>query len=159
MVAIPLVNLSAVIVEVVIGFFFSGFTLGRIKRSNERSNATSFTEKISVTFLVLVCLVLGGLVVPKLIYRSVTLIAKDGHSLPYAALIIHTGSGDHLTRTDSSGRVEISRFTTHSITIKDPRYVERTWLKSELQGPLTVERTLLGSGLDSVMGKVLNPSK
>ena len=159
LVAIPLINLSAAIVEVILGLFFTGFSLGRLKRESAQRKTPSLREKISVSFLVLVCLLLGALVVPKLIFRSVTFISKDGHSLPYAALIVHTWSGDHHTRTDSSGNVEVSRFTTTSITIKDPRYVEQTWQESELSGPVTAQRTLLGSGLDSVVGKVLHPSK
>ena len=59
---------------------------------------------------------------------------------------------------DKSGNLTISRFGTESVTVKDPRYIEKTWLNSELEDELIVERTILGSGLDSLAEKLLKRS-
>lgn len=67
--------------------------------------------------------------------------------------------GDLHRRTDNSGNTRIPRFGTHAITLNDPRYVETTWAKSEIESQLVVRRTVLGSGLDSLAGKLLKPAK
>jgi len=87
------------------------------------------------------------------------LVAEDGHSLPFAALIIHTKDGEQHERTDNAGNIVIPRFSTTSITVKDPRYVEKTWQESEIESELIVGRTILGSGLDSLADKLLKPAK
>ena len=52
-------------------------------------------------------------------------------------------------------RIKIHGF----IILKDPRYVERTWKESEIESELTVGRTVLGSGLDSLADRLLEPAK
>jgi hypothetical protein len=92
-------------------------------------------------------------------HRKVTLVAKDGYSLPFAALIVHTDDGDRHERTDNTGNIVIPRFGTHALTIKDPRYIEQRWEKSDIESQLVVGRTMFGSSLDSFANKLLKPSK
>ena len=151
----PVVNLIAVALEAVIGLVFSGFSLGRMSRKKEE-NSSKTSVVVGLSILVGILLVIGWfLLAPKILNRSITLIAEDGYSLPFAAVIIQTGSGDEHERTDSSGTVTLSRFRTKALTIKDPRYVEKTWAKRDLEDELVVERTVLGSGLDSLAEKLL----
>lgn len=155
-VMVPLVNLGAAFVELIVGLFVSGFTLGRVERK-DRSRASSLA---SVLTLLGVVGVVGWLfVVPKVMNRKVTLVGEDGHSLPFAALIVHTNGGDEHKRTDNAGNFSIPRFATKAVSIKDPRYVENTWERSTIGSQLVVGRTILGSGLDSVVDRFLKPAK
>jgi hypothetical protein len=104
---------------------------------------------------VIACLITG----PSLMKRKVTLLAEDGHTLPFAALIIHTKDGDSRQRTDIAGKVHIPRFTTTALTVNDPRYVGKTWQKSEIGSELTVGRTVLGSSMDIFADRLLKPAK
>lgn len=157
MVFVLVVNLIAAGLQAVIGLFISGFHLGRIERT-KRGEPKSIRTAVGgfATLLAVLGLVF---LLPELTNRNVTLVAEDGHSLPFAALIVHTGSGDLHRRTDNSGNTHIPRFGTRAITVKDPRYVETTWAKSEIESQLMVRRTVLGSGLDSLAGKLLKPAK
>jgi hypothetical protein len=74
-------------------------------------------------------------------------------------LIVHTGDGDQHQRTDNAGNIVIPRFGTNSVTVKDPRYIEKTWAKSEIEAELVVGRTVLGAGLDSLADKLLKRAK
>ena len=156
---VPLINLVAAGIEAVIGIFVSGFSLGRIERN--KGEARSKASKIGgiVVLVIFVGLIAGSVVVPKVMNRKVTLVAEDGHSLPYAALIIHTGNGERHERTDKAGNIVISRFGTKAVEVKDPRYVQKTWKKAEIESELVVGRTVLGSGLDILADKLLKPSK
>ncbi len=154
---VPLINLIAAGIEVVIGIFVSEFGLGRIERKK------SSKSKASAIGGIMTLLIIGGLigwlvVTPKVMNREVTLVAEDGHSLPFAALIIHTNDGEQYERTDNAGNIVISRFSTKAITVKDPRYVEKTWEKSKIDSKLIVGRTILGAGLDSLADKLFKPA-
>lgn len=92
---------------------------------------------------------------PKVFHREITLVASDGHSLPYAALIIHSKKEERHERTDGSGTITIPRFGTTALTVKDPRYVLKRWDRQDFESNLTVERTFLGSGLDDLAGRLL----
>ncbi len=113
-----------------------------------------------VGFLVLTVL-LGCLVwffaVPRISNRTVVLVAEDGHSLPFAALIVHSSDGDDHRRTDRAGKVRVPRFKTKRITVKDPRYVEETWVFEKVGKELVVRRTVLGSSLDSLADRWMKP--
>lgn len=155
----PLINLIAAGIEAVIGIFVSGFSLGRIERNRgERKSAASAVGGV-VTLLVVLGSICWLFVAPQVMHRRVTLVAEDGHSLPFAALIIHTGDGDRHQRTDNAGNIVIPRFDTNAVTVKDPRYVEKTWAKSEIESKLVVGRTILGAGLDSLADRLLKPAK
>lgn len=155
---VPLINLLAAGIEAVVGIFVSGFSLGRIERKKRDSKSPASAIGGIVTLLLILGLICWFVVAPKIMNREVTLVAEDGHSLPFAALIIHTKSGEQHRRTDNAGNFVIPRFGTTSITMKDPRYVERTWAKSEIESELIVGRTTLGSGLDSLADKLLKPA-
>lgn len=156
---VPILNLLATGIEAVVGLFVSGFSLGRIQ-STQQDRATKGSAIGGIVILVVVLGLIGGFwAAPKVMNREVTLVGKDGHGLPFAAMIIHTRDGDQHERTDHAGNVVIPRFGTRALTIKDPRYVEQRWEKSELQPHLTVSRTVLGSGLDSLAGRLLKPAK
>lgn len=159
MVSVPLINLFAAGIEAVIGIFVSGFSIARIERKNGDAKSTASVVPGIVTLLILGGLVAWFVVAPMVMNRKLTLVAKDGHSLPFAALIIHTADGDKHKRTDNAGNIVIPRFGTKSITVKDPRYVEKTWAKFEIESELVVDRTILGSGLDSLADRLLKPAK
>ena len=72
---------------------------------------------------------------------------------------IHTGNSDRHRRTNRSGEINIPRFSTRAITLDDSRYVKQTWEKSEIEAILTVKRTVLGSGLDSLSDRLLRPAR
>lgn len=156
---VPLINLIAAGIEAVIGIFVSGFSLGRIERKKGERKSTASAVGGIMTILMIVGLIGCFVVAPKVMHRQVTLVAEDGHSLPFAALIIHTGDGDRHQRTDNAGNIVIPRFGTNAVTVKDPRYVEKTWAKSEIEAKLVVGRTVLGAGLDSLADKLLKPAK
>ena len=156
---VPVLNLIAAGIELVIGLFVSGFSLGRIKRKKgQKKSAASMIGGV-MTLLLLAGLLGWFVVAPMIIKREVTLVAEDGNSLPFAALVIQTNKGEQHRRTDNAGNIKIPRFRTTSITIKDPRYLEKTWAKSEIESELVVERTVLGSGLDSLADKLLKPAR
>lgn len=155
---VPIINLIAVGIEAVIGIFVSGFSLGRIERKKgDKSKASAIRG--TVILLMMIGLIGWFVVAPKVMNREVTLVAEDGHSLPFAALIIETKGGEQHKRTDNAGNIVISRFSTTSITVKDPRYIEKTWEKSEIESKLVVGRTVLGSSLDVLADKLLKPAK
>lgn len=156
---VPLINLIAAGIEAVIGIFVSGFSLGRIERKKGEPKSKASAIGGLVTLLVVVGLMGWFFVAPKVMNRRVTLVAEDGHSLPFAALIIHAGNGDQHRRTDNAGNIVIPRFGTNAVTVKDPRYVEKTWAKSEIEAELVVGRTVLGAGLDSLADKLLKRAK
>ena len=155
---VPIINLIVAGIEAVVGIFVSGFTLGRIERKKGDSRSTVSAIAGVVMLLMIIGLIGWVVVVPKVMNREVTLVAEDGHSLPFAALIIHTKSGEQHKGTDDAGNVAIPRFSTTAIVVKDPRYIERTWEKSEIESKLIVRRTILGSGLDSFADKLLKPA-
>lgn len=156
LVFIPIANLVAAFIELIVGIFVSGFELGRMKKREQSRGSTI----ASVLSLLVILGVVGWLfVIPRVMNRKVTLVADDGHSLPFAALVIHTDGGDHHKRTDNAGKISIPRFATKAVTIKDPRYVENTWQRSEIGPELVVGRTLLGSSLDSLADRILKSAK
>lgn len=156
---VPLINCIAAGVEAVIGLFVTGFGLGRIERKRDPSKSQTSAVVGFVTLLVVVGWMGSLFVAPKVMNRTITLVAKDGHSLPFAALIVHTRGGDQHRRTDNAGNIVMPRFSTIAVTIKDPRYVEKTWTQSEIEAELVVGRTVLGAGLDSLGDQLLKHAK
>jgi amino acid transporter len=159
------INLGAAAVELVAGLFVSGFTLGRLKRKKKEKESDE-ARRLSPTEIrlaiaggiIAVLIVAWTLLAPQVLNRKLSLVAEDGHSLPFAAVILHTSAGDEHRRTDSAGNIKIGRFSTYALTIKDTRYFEQTWKSDDFNGPLVVRRTLLGSGLDVLAGKLLRPA-
>jgi len=153
----PLVNLIAAGIEMVVGLFVSGFKLGRMRREKRRPRASTISGLL--TLLVVVSVIGWLFVAPRVMNQTVTLLAKDGQSVTYAGMLIHSKDGSQHRRTDRSGNLVIPRFGTQAITIKDARYVEQTWEKSELEPRLMVQRSVLGSGLESLSDRLRRPAK
>ena len=158
MVFVPLINWIAAGIESLAGIFFTGYSLGRIVRKKEESKSTTSAIAGIMTLLTITVLFGWLFVLPKVMNKEITLVAGDGYSLPLAALVIHAKDGDQHERTDKTGNILIPRFNTISITVKDPRYVEKTWEASEIESELIVERTVLGSGLDFLADKLFKPA-
>lgn len=160
MVFVRLINWMAAGIEAVVCIFFSGFNLGRLKHNRGGSKMDAFLPIGGMLTLLIFIGLVGGLVIaPGVVNREVTLVAEDGYGLPFAALIIRTGDRELHKRTDNNGNIVIQRFSTTSISVKDPRYVDKTWSKSEIGPRLVVSRTILGSGLDSIADRFLKPAK
>lgn len=157
-------NLIAACIEFIVGLFVAGYKLRRIERKKVCIDSEEEPSKASVTGSILTLLSIAGVIRfifigPKIMNRTVTLVAKDGHCLPFAAVIIHTNDGDQFVRTDNAGNIVIPRFGANSLTVKDVRYIERTWKDSEIESKLTVDRTILGAGLDILADRLLKPKK
>jgi hypothetical protein len=152
------VNLIAATIDLVVGIFTAGFTVGRMQRrpANERRKLSRPNILVSLGVIILG---LGAFLFlnPSAYKRKVSLVAQEGHSLPFAALIIHTNTGDRHERSDSAGIILLPRFGINGLTIKDPRYVQQTWSGSQIESTLTVKRTILGSGLDFMAKKLMKP--
>ena len=155
---VPLINGIAAGVEALVRIFVSGFSLGRVERNKGKQKVATSALGTVLTLAIILGVIGWFVVAPKVLNRKVTLVAKDGHSLPFAALIVHTSDGDRHERTDNAGNIVIPRFRTDALTVKDPRYVETTWKKSEIESKMTVSRTVLGSGLDSLADRLLKPA-
>jgi hypothetical protein len=158
-VTFPIVNLIAAGIEAVVGLFISGFRLGRMERRERKQHSRADGIRIAVFLLILISAVGWFVVAPAVMNRTITLVAKDGHSLPFAALIVHTDGGNRHERTDRAGNIAIPRFGTKALTIMDPRYVEQTWQIAEIRSELIVSRTALGASLDSLADRLLKPAK
>ncbi|MFN0128337.1 MAG: hypothetical protein ACKV19_16815 [Verrucomicrobiales bacterium] len=145
-------------IEAMVSLVVSGFSLGRLERKKRDGRSAGSSVAGILALLIILGAIVWFIVVPKVIHRKVTLVAKDGYSLPFAALVVHTENGDQHERTDNAGHIVIPRFGTKALTVKDPRYVERTWKNSEIESELPVERTVLGSGLDRLADRLLKPA-
>lgn len=156
---VPVVNIFAAAIEAIVGIFVAGFSMSRVVRNKGKGKDKKFTPASMRSQLAILGVVLAiatvSLAYPKVMNREITLVAEDGHSLPFAALVVHKRDGDSHVRTDSAGNAVVPRFSTRGITLKDPRYVERSWQQTEISQTLIAQRTLLGSGLDSVANRLL----
>jgi len=160
---VVLINLGAAALEIVVGLFVSGFKLGRLTMKKKEAAAaeivtTGNVRTAGVTLGLIALVGMAAWLAPMVQNRTLTLVADDGHSLPYAALILHQSDGDVQKRTDNAGNIVVSRFSTQGVTIKDPRYVEQTWKDEEMTDQLVARRTILGSGLDVLAGELLKPA-
>jgi hypothetical protein len=155
-----LVNLIAAAIEGVVGLFVVGFSLGRLSRPKKEERRQSSHPAVSLGILAFI-LVFGLAVTigPAILEREVSIVASDGYSAPFAAVVLETSRGEKHKRTDNSGNLQVPRFGLTAITVKDPRYVEETWQESELDEPLVVTRTVLGAGLDHLADRLLRPNK
>jgi hypothetical protein len=154
-------NLIAAGLEFLIALAVPAF---RIKRLGRKERIEGEQVRESSRFVPIAgALVVAGLTaaaacLPMLMKRTITLVAKDGHSLPYAALILHASDGDEHLRSDNAGNFKAPRFGLKGITIKDPRYVEQTWRGDAITRQLVVSRTVLGTSLDRWAGKLMKPA-
>ncbi len=142
----PVVNSTATGLEALIALFVTDFQLGRMRKRKKRSKM-EIALRLLPSLLILAAIA-WFFVTPKVMNRTVTFIAEDGHSLTYAGVIVHGKDGDRHRRTNRQGELRIKRFSTRALTLQDARYVERTWERSEIEATLTASRSVLGSGLD-----------
>ena len=165
-----IVNLIAGGLELLISLFVPAFRIRRFERkkkaalSGDREASSEqrapHSRAYTVTWILIALLAIGAALRPLVMQRKITLVAKDGHSLPHAAVILHTKGGNEHLRTDFSGNLQVPRFGLLGLTVKDPRYVEQTWAGDAITRELVVSRTVLGSGLDKLAGKLLlKPAK
>ncbi len=152
---VPIINLIVSGIEAIISIFVQGFKIGRIKRKQDKKHS----KFSSIAGIITLFIIIGLIIAPKVMNQQLTLVAEDGYSLPFAAVIIHTSDSQKHERTDNAGNIKVPRFSITSITVKDPRYIEKTWEKSEIKSELMVERTVLGAGLDSLAEKFLKSAK
>ena len=162
-------NLIAAGLEMLIALFVPAFKMKRIERrkrvrgahTDANDGGSDVAEAPRSRFSPLLVgagvalLILGAVFLPVVTKRTITLVAKDGHSLPRAAVILHTTNGDEHLRTDNAGNLKAPRFGLLGLTVKDPRYVEETWGGDAGTRQLVVRRTVLGAGLDRLAGKLL----
>lgn len=120
----PLINGVLAAIEALVGRVVDGFSIGRVGRKKSESKGSQ------VFGAAIIVLILGAVawfaIAPRVLNREITLVAEDGRSLPFAALIVHSGDGDQQTGTDNAGKVTIPRFGFTSVSVKDPRCLEET---------------------------------
>ncbi len=161
-------NLIAAGLELLVALIVPAFKIKRIERKKRagssppgdvgeksREQEAAHSRSYALTWSVIAVLAIGAALTPIVLNRKITLVAKDGHSLPHAAVILHTNGGNEHLRTDYSGNLKAPRFGLLGLTVKDPRYVEQTWQGDAITRELVVSRTVLGSGLDKLAGKLL----
>ena len=129
MMVIGLINLGAILIELIVGIFVSGFKLGRIQQRKSVHDAKSSIVSIVIILLVVVGSVAWFAVAPKVLNEEVSFVTTEGKEISYLGVTIHSKSGDAKERTDRDGVISIPRFGTHSITVKDPRYAEKHGIK------------------------------
>lgn len=161
--AAAIINLIAAAIEGIVSIFIDGFTLGRIRPRNDqpkKPKPVTRTQLVlcAISWLVILSLLLGLFVIPKIREREITFIAKDGHPLPFAAVLITTKNSTESRRTDTAGNLKVPRFGLQSVTLKDPRYIQTTWSHPNIKSPLEARRTILGSSLDKFADKLLRPA-
>ncbi|MEM7254060.1 MAG: hypothetical protein AAF493_21790 [Pseudomonadota bacterium] len=146
-----LVNAILIVLEAIIGFFVNGFSLRRVKRYR-RGEGNRTWPALVIVVLVSFVLVFGY---DWFRYREITFVAEDGHSLPFASVVIHQGDEEHHDRTDASGHVYIPRFGVDAIELRSTRYVNKRWSREELSDTLVAERSAIAGGLEKVLKRVL----
>lgn len=169
-----IINLFILFIELIVGIFITGFTMKKVKpykrkKKNEDYNDYNHQKDAKDTdtskySLVIIITVLVGLFVVRpyfnnMSYQDVTFVATDGHSLPFASVVIYRDGTQKHKRTKNDGSLKIEKSGLEKIVLNDKRYKETTWLPNELNDILVVKRTLLGSGLDKLANKLLKPAK
>lgn len=169
-----IINVFILLIEFVVCLFITDFSIKKVKpykskkhqddyneyNHQKQENRSFDTSKIGLFAVVII--ITAYFLVPKIFaptYQDITFVAKDGHSLPFASVVIYSnGSVDH-KRTKNDGSIRIKKSGLEKVVINDKRYVETTWSVSELDDILVVKRTLLGSGLDILAKKLLQPTE
>ena len=145
-------NFVLLLIELVVGIFVEGFSLGRVKKYKKKESSRSEAGVWgAVLILVVVCSVFAY---NSVAYQNVQFVAEDGHSIPLASIVVHTSDGEKHMRTDTSGQLEIPRFDLTKLEIRSTRYRSKVWSPEEIETTLVVKRTLLGSSLDKIVDKL-----
>jgi len=158
-----IINGFAYLIEFIMLLFISDFSLGRVKGykrkdKNFAKNNHKIVENKGVEryFSILIILtVIAYIAFDHYKTREITFIAEDGHSLPFASIVIYQDNKELHKRTNNDGSLEISRFGIDKIVINDKRYKSTTWDSNEITSVLTVKRSLFGKGVDKLASKLL----
>lgn len=130
---------------------------------NEYNQQRESSDKSKIGMYVIIAVIIGFFVIKPIVsiatYQDVSFVAKDGHSLPFASVVVYRNGEAEYKRTKNDGSLRIEKKGLEKIVINDKRYVKTTWQASELEDVLLVKRTILGSGLDILANKLLQPSK
>ncbi|MCH9670336.1 MAG: hypothetical protein K0U93_02700 [Gammaproteobacteria bacterium] len=155
---VPVVNILIAAIELILGIFIEGFSLRRLNRYR-RKNRGATRGRGTVFALAIAAIVVGAAIVyPLITEREITFVAKDGHPLPFATVVVYSGDDVERFRTNSVGEVSVPRFGVDKLQIKSARYVERTWNAAQITSTLVVQRTRLGAGLDKIAERLLKPA-
>ena len=158
-VVIPIINFFIFLIEIIVRLFISSFQINRLnKRSwQQRKEGLAIKDYITVIFIIL--LLVAFLVSGPILNKEISFIANDGHSIPFAEVVVTENHREENKRTDMEGKLSISRFGTDQIKIIDPRYVSKTWQRKEIKDRLIVERSKVGNAIELFTKKLLNTIK
>lgn len=158
-VLVPIVNVFLLVVELILRLFISGFQIKRLKKRNwkERKERLRVNDYVSLVFIIVA--VSGFLISGFILNREIAFIASDGHSLPFAEVVVTRNQQQINERTDMEGKLSISRFGTEQITMIDPRYSSKTWRGYEITERLVVERSKVGNAIELLTKKILKTVK
>jgi hypothetical protein len=158
-VAIPIINFFLFIIEIIVRLFISGFQINRVEKISlqQRKEGVGIKDYIAVVFVVLflTAFVVSG----PILNKEIIFIANDGHSIPFAEVVVTKNHREENKRTDMEGKLSVSRFGTDTIKIIDPRYVSKTWQGNEIKDKLIVERSKVGNAIELVTKKILSTIK
>jgi len=151
----PIVNAVFALIELVVGLFTSAFSLPRLDRATAKDSSKA---KAIVSAIVTATIVFSW---AWFSYkdRTVTLTGADGHTLPFASVIVTADGQIAHTRTDESGNLDIPRFGHISLTVKDARYSELTLTNDSISRVVVVERTSVGGFLDETANFMIDKAK
>ncbi len=164
-----IINGFAYLIEFIMLLFVSDFSLGRAKRYkrhkknentseyNHQNQSEAGIEKYFPIMIVVFVVIFFAFNHYKT--RSITFVAEDGHSLPFASIVIYQGDNIVHKRTKNDGSLKIPRFGVDKVVINDKRYKSNTWESDEIEDILTVKRSLLGKGVDKLASKLLERLK
>ena len=162
-------NGFAYLIEFIMLLFVSDFSLGRAKRykrGNKKENLSEYNhqnqsdagiEKYYPLMVILFVIIFFTFNHYKT--REVTFVADDGHSLPFASIVVYQDDKVFHKRTKNDGSLKIPRFGVDKVIINDKRYKTATWQADEIKDILTVKRSFLGKGVDKLASKLLERLK
>ena len=165
---VVIINGFAYIIEFIMLLFVSDFSLGRAKKYKHHKNSANTSEyhqnQTDAGFgkyfpIVIIVLVVIFFTFNHYKTRTITIVAEDGHSLPFASIVIYQGEKILHARTKNDGSITIPRFGVDKVVINDKRYESKTWESDKIKDILTVKRSLLGKGVDIIASKLLKSLK
>ena len=153
-----IINSFAFLIEVIMTFFITDFSLGRAKkyqRNKASGNELEGSLPRHVMPVLFVVTVVSMISYQSFMKRSITFVADDGHSLPFASVVIYQGDEMLHKRTKNDGSLEMARFGIDKIVINDKRYKKQSWQGDDIEDILIVKRSMLGRGVDALAKKLL----
>ena len=161
-----LLNLLIILLELIIRMFNKSYTLNKIpkksfrhKSEDENTDESAPPQRFGRGSIIALVVILIVILTVEFKDKEIHFLATDGNSLPYAEIVITTNNEVIKKRTSISGKIEVPRFGLISLKVKDPRYKDQTWSGEEIKSELVVKRSLIGSGLDSVVDFIKKEKK